>query len=102
MAIDQSANNTTLHVSVGDELKLSLPETRTAGFTWQIVSPENDVLRVRDEGFERAPQVGGTGVHRWSVTGVRAGSAALEMAYARSWELADAKQRFKVRIEIAA
>jgi predicted secreted protein len=98
--IDRSASDTTLRVAPGDELRLELPETRTGGYKWESASPETDVFRIKDEGFERAPEVGGTGHHRWTVTAVKKGSARLEMDYRRSWEPPPGKQQFTLTIVV--
>ncbi len=84
--IDQSAEGTTVHLAVGDQAQLTLPETRTAGYSWKVVSAESPVFALENAGFQKAPGVGGTGTHRWMITAKKAGSAELELAYGRSWE----------------
>jgi inhibitor of cysteine peptidase len=96
-----AASGTTARLTTGDEAQLTLPETRTAGYSWRIVSGESPVFGVEDAGFAPASGVGGTGVHRWTLKALRPGTAALEMSYGRSWEVAaEAKQRFAVTVVV--
>ena len=97
--IDQSVAGSTVQLDVGDEAHLSMPETRTAGYRWKPVSAESPVFRVEDTGFTRAGGVGGTGVHRWTVTALQKGSAELELVYGRSWETETGKS-FAVTISV--
>lgn len=100
MQIDQSAEGSTMQLAVGDQAQLTLPETRTAGYSWKLISTESPVFRVEDGGFTRAGGVGGTGLHRWTIVAEKTGSAQLELAYGRSWETAAGK-KFVMTITVA-
>jgi predicted secreted protein len=97
--IDQSAAGTTVRLAVGDEAQLTLAETRTAGYSWKVVSDQSTVFSVKDAGFTRAGGVGGTGVHRWTITATKRGSAELNLAYGRSWE-GEAGKRFAIVVSV--
>ena len=97
--VGQQESGSTVAVAQGDQVRLELPETRTAGFRWQMVSPESPVFTVHDEGFAAAPGIGGTGLHRWTITALGQGSAVLAMRYGRPWESA-ATQEFMLTIEV--
>ncbi len=88
-----------MRLAVGEEARLTLAETRTGGYKWQVVSPESPAFTLRDDGFEMAPGVGGSGVHRWSITAKQAGEAKLELVHGRSWE-PDAGKRFGVMVQV--
>jgi predicted secreted protein len=90
--LDQSAAGSRVRLAVGDQAQLTLAETPTAGYNWKLISVESPVFSVVDAGFTRAGGVGGTGMHRWTVTGLQKGSAELELAYGRSWETSGAKK----------
>jgi predicted secreted protein len=92
LEIGPSASGTTVQVVAGTQLQLTLPETRTAGYSWKVISVESPVFSVADAGFTRADSVGGTGVHRWTVRALQKGRAKLELAYGRSWETSGAKK----------
>jgi predicted secreted protein len=98
--IDESSAGSTVQLAIGDQAQLILPETRTAGFSWKVVSKQSPAFRLQDGGFSRAGGVGGSGVHRWTITGMETGSAALELAYGRSWESGVGK-RFAITISVA-
>lgn len=89
--INQSRAGSTVRLAVVDQAELTLPETRTAGYSWKVVSAESPVFSVKDEGFARVGGVGGTGVHRWMIAATKKGLAELELAYGRSWETAAGK-----------
>jgi predicted secreted protein len=97
--IDQSFTGSTVQLAAGDQAQLTLPETRTAGYSWKVVAAESSVFSLKDTGFEQAGGVGGTGTHRWTITAKKAGSAELELAYGRSWETAVGK-KFTVTISV--
>lgn len=101
MKLDQASAGRTVHLAAGDAAELTLPETRTAGYSWKVISQESSAFGVEDQGFTRADSVGGTGVHRWTITPLKKGSAQLELAYCRSWE-SDAGKKFGVTISVGA
>jgi inhibitor of cysteine peptidase len=99
--IGAGASGTTVRLTTGDEAQLTLPETRTAGYSWKIAAVESRVFSVEDAGFAPASGVGGTGVHRWTLKALQPGTAVLQMSYGRSWEAAaEAKQRFNVTVMV--
>ncbi len=98
--VDAGASGSTVSMSPGDKLRLTLAETRTAGFRWQVVSPASTVFEISDDGFLPASGVGGAGLHRWTVTARAAGSASLEMEHVRSWGASVAAQRFSLSLDV--
>jgi len=100
--IGPTASGKTVQLAKGSEAQLTLPETRTAGYSWKVVSAALSEFSIEDGGFTPASGVGGTGSHRWILKAQTAGTATLEMFYGRSWdEAANAKQRFRVSIEVS-
>ena len=97
--IDRSSAGSSVRLAAGDRAQLTLPETRSGGYTWQVASPESPVFSVKDEGFDMAAGVGGTGVHRWTITAKQAGEAKLELLHGRSWEPESGK-RFDVTVVV--
>lgn len=95
--IDQSAAGSTVQLAMGEQAQLTLPETRTAGYSWKVVSAESPVFSVEDDGFDLAAGVGGSGEHRWRIMSKQAGEAKLELVHGRSWEPSPGK-RFAVTI----
>ncbi len=97
--INQFAAGSTARLARGDQVQLTLPETRTAGYSWKLMSAESPVFSVEDAGFTPVSGVGGTGAHRWILTALQKGSAELELAYGRSWEKAAGK-RFVIVVAV--
>jgi predicted secreted protein len=101
LEMDRSASGTTVRVVAGTQLHVTLPETRTAGYSWRIVSDGSPILAVENSGFTPASGIGGTGSHRWTLNAVGKGTATLEMVYGRSWQTPpEAKERFTLTIEV--
>ena len=78
----------------------SLTENPTTGYVWRFDpkgSTNAGVVDVTDLGFSRPqqaqPLIGAPGVHRWSITGIRAGRASLHFINSRPWEGTPMQQR---------
>ena len=99
MEFDKTASGRELALAVGDQLHLTLPETRSGGFHWQLRSAGSPVLRVKDGGSQRAAGIGGSGVHRWTLIAAQKGTAKFELSYGRSWE-ASAKEHFTLTLKV--
>ena len=103
LEIGLSASGTTIQVVAGTQVQLTLPETRSAGYSWRVVSDGSPILAVEDAGFTPARGVGGAGSHRWTVRAMRKGTVTFEMVCGRSWQTPpEAKQRFTLTIEVEA
>src|ERR1700759_5484246 len=65
--IDQSADGRDVHLFVGDELKLTLPENRSGGYQWELVHDPGSSLRIIGNAFEpgSAPRLGSPGARYW-------------------------------------
>jgi inhibitor of cysteine peptidase len=100
IAIDKMASGSSPTLSVGDQLRVALPETPTAGFRWQVVVGSSPVYGVRDDGFTPAKALGGTGTHFWTLTALKPGTATFEMDYGRSWESSPGAQKFTLTITV--
>jgi predicted secreted protein len=98
--VNEAASGSTVKLANGDQLHISLPETRTAGYRWQVVSPASAIYRIEDSGFEPAAGVGGTGLHGWTLKALKSGTALLAMDYGRSWGSTPAAQQFKLTIKV--
>lgn len=98
--VDQTASDSEVALNIGDQLQITLPETRTAGYQWQVTSPATPIYSIQDNGFTPARGVGGTGSHRWTLTARRTGSAAFAMDYGRPWGSASPAQQFKLTITV--
>lgn len=100
--IDQNANGRDVHLCVGDELKLTLPENRSAGYRWELVHDPESALRVIRDEFEpgSAPQVGSPGARHWVFKACEVIRTTLELQSKRSWDDGPPSKDFKCNVVI--
>jgi inhibitor of cysteine peptidase len=100
IAIDKTASGSSVTISVGDQLRVALPETPTAGFRWHVVAGSSLVYEVKDEGFTPAKALGGAGTHNWTLTALKPGTATFEMSYGRAWESSPVSRKFTLTLSV--
>jgi predicted secreted protein len=86
--IDEAAAGRRTEVAVGDSLQITLVETLSTGYAWQIVRSCADLLELQsNEAISPgdAPP-GSPGKHRWSFLVKARGTCELRFESARSWE----------------
>jgi predicted secreted protein len=84
---DESNNGATAEVVVGSEIKLSLDENPTTGYTWNMTI--NGLEVVNDEYLPSdtsGTMVGSGGTHVWYLKANEAGTATISGIYMRQWE----------------
>jgi inhibitor of cysteine peptidase len=87
LVIDQTQNNASVEIAVGDSLRVQLSENPTTGYRWQLLTNISPTLRlIRDEFEASASGPGGGGVRYWIVQAEQFGTAALSMELRRSWQ----------------
>lgn len=92
-ATDTRAADQMLRLRVGEETTIELQENPSTGYRWTIdnaTSSNLPLLTINDRGFSQGggskPLLGAPGIHRWSVTASRPGSATISFTYRRPWE----------------
>ena len=97
---DENDNGQTVTMGAGDALQISLPENRSTGYIWSIVTNDEAVLRPTDEpsyAIEGEPLPGAGGRVTFHFTAVGAGEVSLQLINARPAETAvEAGERFAV------
>lgn len=76
-------------VSVGGELRLSLPANRTTGFSWALGAPlDSTLLELVEQRYVGPEKMlpGAGGRSEWAFRGVAAGATSLTFVYRRPWE----------------
>jgi inhibitor of cysteine peptidase len=80
-----------ISLAVGEKATIVLAANPTTGYAWQMdADPDGAVVKVVSDEYTSAPtssdMVGGGGEQRIVIEGVGAGSTAIDLSYARSFE----------------
>jgi inhibitor of cysteine peptidase len=76
-----------VHVRVGDEVVLRLPENPSTGYRWQLEPPHGS-LELADDAYVRPRDgaVGSGGERHFTLRATNSGQAEIQLRLARSWE----------------
>jgi inhibitor of cysteine peptidase len=86
LVLDQTQNNGSADVSVGDSFRVQLSENPTTGYRWYLQSDGAPALRLVQDSFEsRGSLPGSGGVRYWIFAAAATGSVALRIELRRSW-----------------
>ena len=85
---DEDDNGQSVTMSVGDVLQLMLPENPTTGYTWAIVTNDEDVLAPSGEpAYEvESEAIGAGGTKTFMFQALAPGTSVLQMVNAMQWE----------------
>ena len=86
--LDKAANGSSVELAKGQMLVISLESNPTTGYSWEVVEPDEAVLRQVGEA-EFTPQsdlIGASGVEVLRLEGTGAGKMTLKLVYHRPWE----------------
>jgi predicted secreted protein len=101
---DENDNGQTVTMAAGDALQISLPENRSTGYVWSIVTNDEAVLRPADEPayvIEGEPLPGAGGRVTFTFTAVGAGEVSLQLINARPAETAvEPVQTFALSVRV--
>ena len=101
---DENDNGQTVMMGAGDALQISLPENRSTGYIWSIVTNDEAVLRPTDEptyAIEGEPLPGAGGRVTFYFTAVGAGEVSLQLINARPAETAvEAVETFALLVRV--
>ena len=87
LQFDEQADESKIHVHVGQKFKVILRENPTTGFRWNPISSGEPECRLLDNSFNLDEDaIGSGGSHYWFFQAVKEGSAKIEFVYSRSWE----------------
>lgn len=102
MTVTIAENGTSIRLSTGEILTVSLPEIPSTGYRWSLDAPVPPVLLTRgDEFVAPGAQVGAEGLRQLSFEAVKAGSGALELKMCREWEREVAPhERFRIHLTV--
>lgn len=101
---DENDNGQMVTMGAGDALQISLPENRSTGYIWSIVTNDEAVLRPTDEptyAIEGEPLPGAGGQVTFYFTAVAAGEVSLQLINARPAETAvEAVETFALLVRV--
>lgn len=101
---DENDNGQTVTMAVGDALQVSLPENRSTGYVWSIVTNDEAILRPTDEpayAIEGEAMPGAGGRVTFYFTAVGPGTVTLQLINARPQETAvEPAQTFAMSVEV--
>jgi inhibitor of cysteine peptidase len=82
-----------VHVKVGDEVLVRLPENPSTGYRWELDPPQGS-LELADDAYVRSRDgaVGSGGERHFTLRAKRIGQAEIQLRLARSWEQHAIKQ----------
>jgi inhibitor of cysteine peptidase len=87
LVIDQTQNNASVEIAVGDSLRVQLSENPTTGYRWRLLTNATPALHMVQDDFEAsASEPGGGGIKFWTFAAERPGTVALRMELLRSWQ----------------
>ena len=98
--IDAGYHGTRCEVAVGDTFHVTLDETPTTGYRWQLLLGDKPLCVLIESTFEPGGQTPGLGgKHHWTFQAAEAGLTQLEFTSRRSWEK-EGERRFQVGLLI--
>jgi inhibitor of cysteine peptidase len=86
---DKSDDGRTIHLRVGDGVKVSLAENPTTGYKWEFLAKPEPICVVVSDAYvadTSGGRVGSGGVHNWDFRAVAKGTATVSLGYRRPWE----------------
>ena len=94
MEVGEGENGRHVELCLHETLRITLSEVRTAGFRWNLRTPEKHVLSLIEDSTEAAVGgSGGTAVRHWIFRAEEPGVATIVLEYSRPWERGAAPAR---------
>ena len=104
VSVDEKQKDSTLRLSVGDQLEISLPGNPTTGYTWVLRSVKPDILdQLGELEFKAtAPAFGSGGRFTLRLKAISPGELPVELDYRRSFEALDvpAVDNFRILVQV--
>jgi predicted secreted protein len=95
-------NNSTISIKKGDQVNLTLQDYGDGGYTWKIVTLNEQLLKKESEqlNWGSTGMLGDFGKDTWIFTALNTGSTTLKLECARPFNTTDIAQTFVVTINI--
>lgn len=96
-------NGRVLQLQVGDQLQLTLRESRMSGYRWSLLESGEPSLEHAETGTQSNPGIiGQPNLRGWQFTAKQAGLARVVLRQARSWEPPSSGSEFSLSAKISA
>jgi inhibitor of cysteine peptidase len=103
MKVDESFDNKSVTIPVGDTLELSLAENPTTGYRWTLANSGTPICVLKADDFVAAgPKPGEAGRHNFTFLVGQAGEAKIALHSGRKWADADAGRDFTLNVRATA
>jgi predicted secreted protein len=102
LVIDQTQNNGSADLFVGDSFRVRLSENPTTGYRWHLQSDGAPALRLVQHSFESPGNMpGASGARYWTFAAAVTGSVALRIELLRSWQ-PESVSTFNITVNVKA
>jgi predicted secreted protein len=100
--VGESENGTTVNLTVGQTLEISLPANPTTGFDWLYGAWPSQLTSVSDtyETTAGAGVVGAGGMRTFVLKATSDGTAQVRLGYARPWESVPPEKTFELTVVV--
>jgi predicted secreted protein len=94
-------NNKTLDLRAGDELQITLDETPTTGYNWEVMNPAEPLYQIKKNSYKIYDEagIGGGGRRIFDIGVTGSGTTALVLKNLQRWS-GDVHEEFKVLLTI--
>lgn len=102
IVIDQKNNNSTLDVSVGDIVLITLSENPTTGYRWQPNRVDEEIILLKDSKYDTSGNgIGSGGIRTFTFEARSTGTTKVSCDLRREWEKEKKSiQQFQVFIQV--
>ena len=100
MKYGEQDNERQIELKLGQELEITLPEVRTAGYRWTLKDAAAPACALENEDFRKPGAVGGSGTHTWRLKAVSLGSGMVQLWYGREWESSGPSKTFHLKVKV--
>ena len=84
---NESSNDRTIDMTVGQTFDIQLLENPTTGFHWQLTPLDNEACVLISDAFSKPATVPGRGgKHTWTFRAATSGRCDIELLYSRKWD----------------
>jgi inhibitor of cysteine peptidase len=101
--VTEADNGKVLELKLHEALDVRLPESRMAGYRWQMVQSGEPLLKSAEIKTQATGSLPGqANIRSWQFTAEQPGSAQVQMQHRRSWERDKPGREFSLTVKVVA